>query len=101
MLASETIQIVRSGLLIACALFLPEGAAWAQLPDGPGKSVTLQICGKCHDADVVAGYHMASDGWSDTISKMIEQGAEGSEAQFNAILAYLVKNFGPGTPAPV
>jgi len=96
---SETIQRLRSGILLACALLVPAGAAWAQLPDGPGKDITVKICGNCHNAEVVAGYHMASEGWTNTISQMIDQGAEGSEAQFNAILAYLVKNFGPAGPA--
>lgn len=81
---------------LAGFLWLTAGAsAWAQLPDGPGKDVTQQVCGKCHDAAVVAGYHLATEGWTDTISKMIDQGAEGTDAQFNAILQYLVKNFGP------
>jgi competence protein ComEA len=82
--------------LPGCIVFFAAVAsAWAQLPDGPGKDVTEQVCGKCHDAAVVAGYHQGSEAWTDTISKMIDQGAEGSDAQFAAILNYLVKNFGP------
>lgn len=85
------------GLLLLAA----GGSAWAQLPDGPGKEVLQQVCGHCHDAAVVAGYHLGKDGWTDTISKMIDQGAEGTDAQFNAILTYLVKNFGPETATKV
>jgi len=81
-----------------CCLALFAGApAWAQLPDGPGKDVTVKICGNCHDVDVIIGYHQGKDAWTDLISKMIEQGAEGTDDQFNTILEYLVKNFGPGT----
>ena len=44
-------------------------------------------------------------GWKETISKMIDLGAEGSDAEFAAILNYLAKNFGggnsnPSSPAP-
>ena len=84
-------------LRIPILLFLSGAAAWAQLPEGEGKDLTVKICGACHAADVVAQYHQNTQGWTDTISKMIEQGAEGTDAQFNTILAYLVKNF--GTPA--
>jgi competence ComEA-like helix-hairpin-helix protein len=74
-------------------------AAWGQLPEGPGKDLTVQVCGKCHDAEVVSGYHQSSQSRTDTISQMIDQGAKGTEGQFNAIRAYLVKNFGPASPA--
>lgn len=88
-------RIVVLLLRAAIAVLLFSAVASAQLPDGPGKDVTEQVCGKCHDVAVVAGYHQSSQAWSDTINQMISQGAEGTDAQFNAILAYLVKNFGP------
>lgn len=81
-------------LLAISALFLLP-AAWAQLPEGNGKDVLYQVCGKCHDAEIVKGYHQDSATWSHVISQMIDQGAEGTDDQFNAVLAYLVKNFGP------
>lgn len=76
-------------------------AAWAQIPDGPGKDATVKLCGNCHDVDVVKQYHLTKDGWTDTISKMIEKGAEGTDDEFNAVLNYLVKNFGPNAPEPI
>jgi len=36
--------------------------------------------------------------WRETLSKMIDLGAEGSDAEFAAIVNYLVKNFGTGSP---
>ena len=84
-----------------CLLWiLAASAAWAQLPDGPGRDETLQLCGNCHDAKVVMQQRQDKQGWTDTISKMIEKGADGTEDQFNVVLTYLVKNFGP-PPAPV
>jgi competence ComEA-like helix-hairpin-helix protein len=75
--------------------------AWAQLPDAPGKDVTVKICGNCHDIDVIAGYHQGKQAWSDMIAQMIEKGAEGTEDEFKTVLDYLVKNFGPNTQAKV
>ncbi len=80
---------------LVCLLVSLGSTAWAQLPDGPGKDTLVQICGKCHSAGVVAGYSQTKEAWTSTISKMIEQGAEGTDDQYTAILDYLVKNFGP------
>jgi competence protein ComEA len=85
----------------ACLLWISAAStAWAQMPDGPGKDVAVKVCGYCHDVEVVKQYHMRKDGWTETISKMIEQGAQGTDEEFNTVLDYLVKNFGP-SPAPV
>lgn len=84
----------RFRLVAIAGLFLVP-AAFAQLPDGPGKDVLQKVCGSCHEPDVVSQYRKSSKDWTDMISRMIEQGAEGTDEQFNTILAYLVKNFGP------
>ena len=73
-------------------------AAYAQLPDGPGKDAVLQVCATCHGPEVIAGHHQSRDEWVSTIQKMITEGAQGTEEQFNAVLSYLVKNFGPQLP---
>jgi competence protein ComEA len=70
-----------------------------QLPDGPGKATTEQICGNCHGVDVLVGHRQSRDEWTATIQKMIESGAEGTPDQFKDILEYLTKNFGPSAPA--
>jgi competence protein ComEA len=87
-------------LLAASWCALAAGALHAQLPDGPGRDATMEVCGKCHDPGIVANYHQDRQAWTDMIQQMIEKGAEGSEAQFKGTLDYLVKNFGPAA-APV
>ncbi len=77
----------------------------ADLPDGPGKVETTRVCGKCHLLNQATSLRQGQAAWSQTISKMVELGAEGTEEQFTAILNYLVKNFGSGnstsqTPSP-
>jgi competence ComEA-like helix-hairpin-helix protein len=91
-----------SKLAPTCILWILAGApACAQLPDAPGKDVTVKVCGNCHDIDVIAGYHQGKQAWSDMIAQMIEKGAEGTEDEFKTVLDYLVKNFGPNTQAKV
>ncbi len=93
---------IRTGrLILACAAALSSSALWAQLPDGPGRDATMDVCGKCHDVGVVTGYHLTKQGWTDIISQMIEKGAEGTDAQLNAVLEYLTKNFGPAAAAHI
>jgi competence protein ComEA len=87
--------------LTCIAWALAGSTARAQLPDGPGMDVTAKICGKCHEAELLKGYRQGTDGWTETISKMINAGAVGTDEQFEMVLDYLVKNFGPDAPAPI
>jgi len=64
------------------------------LPDGPGKDALLKLCQDCHELDVVIQDNRTKDGWTKTIAKMIDRGAEGTDEQFEAIVNYLTKNFG-------
>ena len=71
-----------------------------QLPDGPGKDVTVRICGECHDASAVASQRLTRRGWQDKISEMIDQGAHGTDDEFAAILDYLAIAFTAEETAP-
>jgi competence protein ComEA len=75
--------------------------AAAQLPEGPGKDVTMQICSNCHELAKVVATRQNRDDWTATISKMVDEGAQGTEEQLGAVLSYLVKNFGPISPVNV
>jgi quinoprotein glucose dehydrogenase len=91
-----------SGAVCLAALFLYPAflADAAALPDGPGKSETIRVCGKCHSLDQATSLRQGQAGWGKTISKMVDLGAEGSDEEFTAVLKYLVKNYGPGGPKP-
>ncbi|HZL57269.1 MAG TPA: helix-hairpin-helix domain-containing protein [Bryobacteraceae bacterium] len=93
---------MRSTPIAVCvaALFLSV-AAKADLPAGPGHDETLKVCGKCHSADQAASLRQSRTGWEETVSKMVNMGAEGTDDEYEAILTYLTKNFGPETPKPV
>lgn len=81
-------------LLFACS-------AKAELPDGPGKALTVQLCGKCHSPEQATSLRQDRDDWTETITKMVNMGAKGSDEEFSEVLDYLSKNFGPEAPAPV
>jgi quinoprotein glucose dehydrogenase len=89
--------LVRAAILVTAAFYLHA----ADLPDGPGKAETTRLCARCHSLDQAISLRQDQAGWRETISKMVNLGAEGSDAEFASILAYLSKNF-PGkatTPA--
>jgi competence protein ComEA len=65
------------------------------LPDGPGKDVTVRICGACHEAGVVTKYHNSKDDWQPVVDDMRARGADGSDADFKMIVDYLAHYFGP------
>jgi competence protein ComEA len=90
-------------LCVSCslAIFLFAGSASAALPDGPGKDVTVKVCGHCHSPEKATSLHQSSEAWENTVSKMANMGAQATDEEFNTIVAYLSKNFGPEAPPPV
>lgn len=82
------------------ALLLSFGAAaFAQLPDGPGRDETAKLCSQCHE--IARSFSLRQDraGWQATIAKMISLGAQGSDRDFSLVLDYLSTNF-PGEAVP-
>lgn len=82
-------------------LFTGFALAQGQLPAGSGHDETIKVCGKCHSAEQAASLHQSKTGWEETISKMVNMGSEGTDEEYEAILSYLLKNFGPEAPKPV
>jgi len=80
----------------ACGLLL--SIAWpvfaqSPLPDGPGKDLTVKVCGQCHAAEIVASVRLTRDGWQETIASMVQQGATATDAELQAVLDYVVQHF--------
>ncbi|MGC4049237.1 MAG: PQQ-binding-like beta-propeller repeat protein [Paludibaculum sp.] len=75
------------------------GAA-AELPAGPGKAETVKLCGKCHSLDQAVSLRQGRQGWTETLSKMVNLGAQGSDEDLTAVLQYLVKFYGSAKEAP-
>ena len=60
--------------LIASVLILALLAApvFAQLPDGPGKATTQQVCANCHELDIVTGAFSYTGSF--IAARLLEQG---------------------------
>ncbi len=71
-----------------------------EMPNGPGKDVTIRTCTKCHSITNITGNHKDKDGWTATITKMVGYGATGTDDEFQAILDYVTKNYGLDSPPP-
>jgi mono/diheme cytochrome c family protein len=71
------------------------GTKLAELPPGEGKAVADQACLNCHSADMVRQQRLTEKQWTANLTKMAGWGAEVPDSKRDALLAYLVKNFGP------
>jgi competence protein ComEA len=72
--------------------------AHPEMPDGPGRTLVLRTCTKCHTVETVTNQHKDGDAWTDTITKMVGFGAVGTDDEFETILTYLTKNYSPTAP---
>jgi hypothetical protein len=77
--------------VIAALLLL----ASAQLPEGPGKGETINLCAECHDFQRVSSQRHDSAGWQKVIDEMTTRGLTATDEEIRAVLAYLTKSFGP------
>jgi competence protein ComEA len=72
-------------------------ASSARSADRPAQSSRLvreakslqAVCGKCHDLQIVRNTPRSLDGWRDTMQKMVDRGASGTDEQYDDILDYL------------
>lgn len=86
----------RERIATILTLFLLAASVQAQdLPDGAGKDLVLKVCTQCHDATRIITKKRTKDEWSDTVDKMAVRGAKASDEEFETIVNYLAKYFGP------
>jgi len=65
------------------------------LPPGPAQAKVKAACTQCHNASRITGQHMTRQQWSGELKKMEGLGAVIYDADRDAFLNYLSKNFGP------
>ena len=82
-------------VLFSSLLVLSAPAAKAQdLPAGPAKDITDQVCGACHGTDLLTARRATREGWGYIVDDMVSRGASASDDQVKQIKEYLFKNFG-------
>ena len=75
----------------------PAPAQGAQAKPGdspPTKEVFQRVCSKCHELEQVTASRRSRAQWEDVIDKMITLGAKATDAEFNTILGYLIRQYG-------
>jgi cytochrome c5 len=80
-------------LFLIAALALA-ASAQDQLPEGDGKKEVEKVCNDCHGTETYTQKKRTKDQWEKVVQSMIDKGAEGTDAEFDKIIAYLTKNFG-------
>ena len=78
---------------LAAAPVLADGPNDA-LPEAPAKAVLIKACTGCHEATIIAVKPRSAAEWDDIIGKMMDRGAQLTEADQDQVLDYLSKNFG-------
>ncbi len=68
-------------------------AAWAQLPDGPGKAETERLCSQCHELARSISLRQDRAGWEATVDKMVSLGAKATDKETQSVIDYLAAHF--------
>ena len=84
---------MRSVSRLSISAALVAAAAFAQLPDGPGRAETQKICSQCHELERSISLRQDRAGWQTTINKMVDLGAKASDAEIASVLDYLSAHY--------
>jgi mono/diheme cytochrome c family protein len=63
------------------------------LPEGPGRDVAVRVCSQCHSPEIAAQQKLDAQGWKDLVNQMANNGANGTDAEFDTIAKYLATAF--------
>jgi hypothetical protein len=74
--------------LMAASMRMASAAAPADPLAGEEASLRA-VCAKCHNLQIVMDTPMSYAGWHDTVQKMIDRGADGTDEQLEDIMDYL------------
>lgn len=91
--------MLKTVILLAAIAIVPVFAQ-DDIPEAPGKAVTVRVCTACHGAEMWSSAHKSADDWDRTITTMTEKGLSINDADYATVLDYLSKNLGPA-PAKI
>lgn len=89
---------VTLAFLVVCG---PPAFAQGQLPDAPGKDVTVRVCSQCHEPQRAASVRLTREAWEAVLEKMIGLGMRASDDELKQILEYLSENLKGEAPKPI
>ena len=82
----------------AAVLPAPSGEG---MPEGPGKDLTVRVCGVCHEPRRAASVRLTRDGWTELVDAMVKRGAKGTDQELAQVVEYLATNFLGEAPRPI
>jgi mono/diheme cytochrome c family protein len=96
-----TFLIALSGLVASASAQAPESRAPALLtpellaafPAGEGREATVRVCSGCHALEIITQQRLGAGDWAQMVDMMAGRGAQGTDADFDAITVYLAKAF--------
>lgn len=89
----KTLALV-TALVVSCLGALLR--AQDDLPEAPGKAMTVQYCTQCHPSDMFSANRNNSNGWDQTMATMTDKGITwASDADYATVLNYLSTCLGP------
>ena len=76
---------------LTAALFAAAWAVSASQTSTPAREARSlkAVCARCHNLQIVMDTPKSYDAWHDTVQKMVDRGAKGTDAQFDDIMDYL------------
>jgi competence protein ComEA len=89
------VKRARLATIPAALLLAASVQAQDDLPNGAGKDVVVKVCTVCHDTARIISKKWSKAEWNDLVDKMAARGAMATDEEFDAIVTYLAKNFGP------
>jgi quinoprotein glucose dehydrogenase len=91
-------RLSRLASLAAVSTLTFGACAYAQeLPTGPGKALVQTACSQCHAIDVIVGQKRSREEWGDVVSRMVGNGAQLSDDDYNVVIEYLATHLGPAS----
>jgi competence protein ComEA len=65
-----------------------------EFPADPARDYVTNICLQCHPAAQLLSQHRTEEDWKRTVARMARKSVAAPTEQFDAIAAYMAKNFG-------
>ncbi len=80
--------------ILPVLLLASPALAQKDFPEAPAKEYVNRICLQCHPPAQLLNQKRTEADWKKTVARMATKGVPGTPEQFDAIAAYMAKNFG-------
>src|ERR1022692_4472659 len=77
-----------------CLLLISPAFAQKDFTDGPAKEFVNKICLQSHEPSQLLSQKRSESDWKSTVARMATKGVPAPAEQYDAIAAYMAKNFG-------